>query len=303
MNIRKKGRLLAITAAVLWGVMGIPIRTLTAHGLSAIDISTLRCGVTGIVYFFYLQKTAPETLRVDSKGMLISVLYGVTAYSLGFISYSIAVSRIPVSVATTLMFLCPVWVTLGSWIVFREKPTLRKMLSILICITGAMLVSGPSQAQQVRLNPVGLAMGVLNGIGAALQILVPRYYAKLYSRDTLLVYGFLGAAVPLALFSHFERICGAITGGGILVLAAIASVSLLCTMVANIAFVKSAACIPATETSILSSLEIVVGSLAGVCLYHERISSLQTAGIAAVLLGSWISQLPARQSTRRPTES
>lgn len=292
MDTRKKGRLMAITAAVLWGVMGIPTRTLTAYGLSAIDISTLRCGVTGIVYFCYLRMSSPEALRTDGRGLRISVLYGITAYSLSFISYSVAVSRIPVSVATTLMFLCPVWVTLGSWIVFREKPASRKLLSILICVTGAVLVSGLPQAQQERLDPLGLVMGVLNGMGAALQILVPRYYAKRYSRDTLLAYGFLGAAVPLALFSRFDRIWGAVADGGFPVLAAAASVGLLCTMVANVAFVKSAACIPATEASTLSSLEIVVGSLAGACLYHERICFVQAVGIAAVLIGSWISQLP-----------
>ena len=32
---------------------------------------------------------------------------------------------------------------------------------------------------------------IFNGMGAALQIVVPRYFSKQYSKDTMLVYGFL----------------------------------------------------------------------------------------------------------------
>lgn len=290
MTTRGKGRALAIVAALLWGIMGIPIRFLTACGLYAADISLLRCGITGFVYFFYLKKKSPQVLHTDRKGFLISVLYGIVGYTLSFTTYSISVSRIPVSVATTLMFLCPVWVTLGSWMIFQEKPAAHKLFAVAICITGAAFVSNLTQAQQTQLDPLGLLMGILNGIGAAVQILVPRYYSRRYSKDTLLVYGFLGAAAPLALVAHFNRIGSVLVHGGIPVLAAIAAVSLLCTMVANISFVKSASYIPATETSILSSLEIIVGSLAGALFYQEHITTIQFAGIFLVLIGSWFSQ-------------
>jgi hypothetical protein len=46
---------------------------------------------------------------------------------------------------------------------------------------------------------------VVNGIGVALQILLPKFFAKDYGRDTLLVYGFLGAAGDFLYFTARQK--------------------------------------------------------------------------------------------------
>ncbi|MEG1790543.1 MAG: DMT family transporter [Oscillospiraceae bacterium] len=292
MSDRKKGVVLALTAASLWGIMGVFVRGLTSSGLGVIELSFFRCSITGALFFVYLAVKKPEALRVDLKGLVICLIYGAVAYIISFTSYSIAISKIPVAVATILMFLCPVWVSLISAVVFGEKPGKWRTIAIFVCLFGAALASDVFSVGLVKLSILGVLMGILNGWGAAMQILVPRYFADKYSKDTMLVYGFLGAAIVLGLLSDFSEVREVFKNGDTYTLIAdLAVVSVLCTMVASISYVKSSEYILPTESSILSGIEVVVGSLAGYLIFNEHLAALQIIGMIIVMAGSLGSQL------------
>ena len=299
MKSKQKGIVLAIIAAFLWGIMGIFVRV-ARDSIGPLEISFFRCIITGLVFLAFLAVTKPSALHVSGKGLLICVLYGAVAYSLSFTTYSLSVTRLPVAVATILMYLSPVWVTLLSVIVFHDKPSKNGILAIVICLAGAVLSANLLSMGQIRLDPLGILMGIINGFGMALQILIPRYFADRYSKDTMLVYGFLGAALVLGFFVDFGQIGAALTADSRLeFLGAILMLSVLCTMVANISYVKSSDYITASESSILGALEVVVGSLAGFLVYHEQLKLLQFLGMVLVIGGAIISQMPEKPLARR----
>ena len=137
MNQRKKGILLAIITAVMWGIMGIFVRDLSGFQFSNIEISFFRCALAGAAYFIFLLATKPKALKIDLKGLIICIVYGAVAYSISFVSYSVAVSRIPVGVATVLMFMSPIWVAILGVVMFREKLEKRKILTIAVFRRGS----------------------------------------------------------------------------------------------------------------------------------------------------------------------
>ena len=196
-NQRSKGIILAVITAVMWGIMGIFVRDLSHYQFSNIEISFFRCALAGAAYFLFLLVKNPSALKINLKGLIICVLYGAIAYSISFVSYSVSVSRIPVGVATVLMFMSPIWVAILSTVMFREKLEKSKIVTIFICLIGAVLVANIIGAGNIKLDAIGILAGIVNGIGVALQILLPKFFAKEYDRDTLLVYGFLGAAFVL----------------------------------------------------------------------------------------------------------
>ena len=156
----------------------------------------------------------------------------------------------------------------------------------------AVLSAALLSVGDVRLDAIGILTSIFNGMGAALQIVVPRYFSKQYSKDTMLVYGFLGAAIALLFFVDFPEIGTAFQNfGGFRLYGSIFTVSVICTMVANVAFVKSTEYISGTESSILSALEVVVGSLAGFLVYHEQLKPLQLVGMVLVIAGSLSTQI------------
>ena len=296
MSNRQKGIFLAVLCPVLWGLMGIFVREITRAGIGVVEISFFRCAASGLLFLVFLSVTNPGALKTSWKGRLICACYGMVCYSMSFVAYSISVSRIPVAVATILMFLCPVWVTLFNFLLFHDRPDRRKILAILVCLCGAALSADLLSVGDVRLDIIGMLMGVFNGMGAALQIVVPRYFSKQYSKDTMLVYGFLGAAVALACFADFPGLAASFRSNGSLGLyGSIFTVSVICTMVANVAFVKSTEYIEGSESSILSALEVVVGSLAGFLVYHEQLKALQLVGMVLVIAGSLSTQVTFRR--------
>lgn len=282
-----KGIFLAVTGAVMWGIMGIFVRSLSALGYSSYDISFLRCLLAGISFLIFKAVTNPKVLRIDFKGLCICILYGISAYAIGFVAYGIAVDRIPVAVATVLMFMSPIWVALLGVVIFKEKLKKDTVLIIIICIIGAALVANVFGAAGGQLDMPGVFAGVINGFGVALQIMIPRYFSKKYERDTMLVYGFLGAALGLSFLTDFGAIANSFHAGRTVhVIISLFGIGILCTMVANVAFVKATIYIPTITCSILSALEVVVGAAVGFVLFSEHMTVLQIIGAVVVVLGS-----------------
>lgn len=284
---RTKGIFLAVTGAVMWGIMGIFVRSLSAMGYSSYDISFLRCLLAGAAFFIFKAVTNPRVLKIDLKGLCICVLYGIFAYAIGFVAYGIAVERIPVAVATVLMFMSPIWVALLGVVIFKEKLKKDTVLIIIICIIGASLVANVFGAASGHLDIPGLFAGILNGFGVALQIMIPRYFAKRYERDTMLVYGFLGAALGLSFLTDFGTIVRSFQGNSTTgIIMNLLGIGILCTMVANVSFVKASIYIPTVTCSILSALEVVVGAAVGFLLFSEYMTVFQIIGAVIVVLGS-----------------
>ncbi len=287
MNQRKKGITLAVVTAVMWGIMGIFVRDLSQFRFSNIEISFFRCALAGAAYFVFLLFTKPKALKIDRKGLVICIAYGAVAYSISFVSYSVAVSRIPVGVATVLMFMSPIWVAILGVFMFREKLEKSKITTIAVCFFGAVLVANLIGAGDIRLDGIGILAGIINGIGVALQILLPKFFAKDYDRDTLLVYGFLGAAFVLAFGMDFPSVAMHIGNTPISNLFwDLFGIGILCTMIANVACVKSTQYVEATTTSILSALEVVVGTIVGFLVFHEHLTFLQMVGAVIIVVGA-----------------
>ena len=57
-------------------------------------------------------------------------------------------------------------------------------------------------------------------------------------------------------------------------------------MVANVACVKSTQYVEATTTSILSALEVVVGTIVGFLVFHEHLTFLQMVGAVIIVVGA-----------------
>ena len=295
----RKGIALAIIGPSLWGIMGIFVRRLGAAGVGSTDISFLRCLLAGAVFFLILWFKRRELLRIDWQGILICIVYGVSSYGVCFVTYNVAVERIPVSVATVLMFISPVWVTLLNWLVFHERPDKLKIVAIVLCFCGAVLVADLLHTDPAaRMDPAGIFAGVLNSFGMALQLLIPRYFAGRYQKDTMLVYGFLGAALVLAFLSDFGRIGAGLAGSdGPAVALCILALGILCTLGANGFYVKATAYLDTTSVSILSALEVVVGSIVGFLVFHESMRFSQAVGAVTILVRALLPNV--REKLRR----
>ena len=297
MNHRMKGILMAAGGAALWGLMSIFSRALNAAEYTSLEIAYVRCLVAGIGLALLNWKKDPAILKVSGKGIITSLIFGAVTYTIGFLSYAYSVERIPAAMTAVLSFTSPIWTCLIGVLVFRERVRGKKIVAILCCLFGAALITNLIGAQDLRFDLLGMGAAVLNGVGIAFQVCVPRYFEKQYRKDTMLTYGFLGAAAFMALFVDHGKILSSFTGpGGVKVLLSALALSAFCTLVANTIFVKSASYVEPATTTILSALEIVVGAVVGLLLFGEILSPVQIIGaviIVAASLGMELAEKPA----------
>jgi drug/metabolite transporter (DMT)-like permease len=291
MNRTQKGILMATLTPVLWGLMSIPIRTLAPYGIGGQDLAFFRCLAAGLGLLIENMILNRQALRIDFRGLLLCLCYGAFCYATSFTAYALAVKRIPVAVAMVLMFLCPVWVSLLNLLIFRERLRPVNCISIVICLTGAVLVSNLISVRGERLDLLGIICALVNSLGCGLQLIIPRYFEKDYSKDAFMMYGFLGSALILAFITHFETVAGAAAADPGVVISNILFLSVILTFVANTVFVKAANYIDSTLVSIISALEVVVGSMVGLFLYHETMSPSQAFGAVIIVIGALLPNL------------
>lgn len=297
MNNRIKGIIMATAGAGLWGVMSIFSRVLSAADYTSLEIAYVRCLIAGIGLALINGRKDPSILRVSKKGIITALIFGAVTYTIGFLSYAYSVERIPAAMTAVLSFTSPIWTCLVGLAVFRERVKGRKMVAIICCLFGAVLVTNLLGAENLRFDLLGMGAAVLNGVGIASQVCVPRYFEKQYRKDTMLTYGFLGAAGFMALFVDHGKILGSFHGpGGTKVLLSVLALSVFCTLIANTVFVKSASYVEPATTTILSALEVVVGAMVGFLLFREVLTPLQIVGaviIVAASLGMELAEKPA----------
>lgn len=303
MNHRMKGILMAAGGAGLWGLMSIFSRALNAADYTSLEIAYIRCLVAGIGLALIHWKKDPTILKVSGKGIITSLMFGAVTYTIGFLSYAYSVERIPAAMTAVLSFTSPIWTCLIGVLVFRERVRGKKIVAILCCLFGAALITNLIGAQNLRFDLLGMGAAVLNGVGIAFQVCVPRYFEKQYRKDTMLTYGFLGAAAFMALFVDHGKILSSFTGpGGMKILLSALALSVFCTLVANTIFVKSASYVEPATTTILSALEIVVGAVVGLLLFGEILSPVQIIGAVIIVAASLGMELAEKPVPGTPAE-
>lgn len=293
MSVKLKGISLVVIATLFWGMMGICSRNLSLAGFSSFDISFFRCLIAGALFLLWMLFKDKKVLMLDKKGILTCGLYGIGTFAISFISYNIAVERIPISVATVLMFTNPIWVTIFNAIFFKEKINAKKILVIILCIIGCLCIADIFTSGNIELDPIGVIAGIVNGMAFAMQIIIPRFFVGKYEQDSMLIYGFLGGALFLALFTDFNNIFTILSTDTSIMssIGNILFISVLSTFIANTFYVKSTTYIGTSLTSILVSLEPILGSLFAFIIFKEVMSSIQILGAGIVIIAAVILEL------------
>jgi drug/metabolite transporter (DMT)-like permease len=178
-----------------------------------------------------------------------------------------------------------VFVAAAAWMLYGERPTIGRILTIVAVLGGVALTTGLARDDAYGARPVaGAVIGVIAGIAYAAFLIVyrdanrtsgPRSGPLLDSTAGMVV-GALGCA---AFDPHFTFITGP-TATLWLVLLAIGS-QVIGWLLIGTALPK----LPVLETSVLLLGQPVFTVIWGVLLFDERLSPLQWAGSAIVLAG------------------
>ncbi|MCX7839900.1 MAG: DMT family transporter [Anaerolineae bacterium] len=280
-----RGYLCIVIAAVLWSTIGLLVRGLyEQYGLSALTIAFLRAGVGALVAFAVLFLVRRAWLRVARRDWLFFVLYGALGISAFYWLYAQAIIQTGVTMAVVLLYTAPAFVTLIAWRVWGEVLNARKGVALALAFGGSALVARAYDPTQLSLNVVGILFGLGAGFTYALFTLFGKAVVKKYSPFTALTYQLVFGALFLAPFQRSDEL--------VLVLHNPAAWLYLFGLVLGPTlgaigfFATGLQSVPASNASILATIEPVMASVLAFVELGERLEWLQMLGGAMVVSGA-----------------
>jgi len=278
---------LVAAAAVLWGILFVFVRELSAANFSAMDVVCIRAYGSILFLFPGLYLFNRKLLRVKFKDVWCFVGTGV--FSIVFFSYcyfrNVQVSS--AAFASILMYTSPIWVTLLSMIFFKEKMNRGKWIALMLALVGCVLVSGLIGGVGA-VSARGILLGLGSGIGYGLYSIFGRFALdKGYHPMTVSSYTFLFACMGVLPFVSVSSIISKFVQEPMLLAPALC-MAVLSTAMSFSLYTLGLAHMEPGRAAVLATLEPIVSTVAGVLFYKETISAAMLVGIVLVLVSSII---------------
>jgi len=141
MSLDRLGIILIIAGMSLFSIQDLLIKVLAEHG-SLLQIYVLRGVIGGLVILGYLYITG-RPIRFGTAYPLLTVIRS-TFFFVGFMSFYISLSLMPIAEATALFFISPLFITILSWFLLNYQVGLYRLSAIIIGFIGTGLIVKPS---------------------------------------------------------------------------------------------------------------------------------------------------------------
>ena len=127
MNIQKfKSDAFVISAALMWGTMGVFSRYFNSIGLGAIEIVQLRIAVALLLVGAYLLIFHIEKLKIKWRDVWCFLGTGIVSLLFFSCCYFRAIEELTLSAAGVLLYTSPIFVMMMSIPLFKEKLNSKK---------------------------------------------------------------------------------------------------------------------------------------------------------------------------------
>ncbi len=279
--MKTKAYFYIITAAVCWGLIGLFVRTLAAHGFSSMQMVALRSLAAAICVTLPLLRSERAALRIRLRDLWLFVGTGICSLVFFNYCYFNAMQQTSLAVAALLLYTAPVFVMLMSLLCFGEAFTRTKALALLLTFSGCACVTGVF-GSSLTLTLSGLLYGLGSGFGYALYSIFGRYALAKYEPLTVTAWTFIIASSGLLPFCHFGMIlslAAAVPYTGLL----FALLGLMSTALPFGLYTMGLKHMEAGRASILASVEPLTSTVVGIAIFHEALTLTGAAGMACIL--------------------
>ena len=291
----KRGVIFILLAGVMWGTISLFVRRLNALGLDAMQVVFLRVLLAAVLILALVLVKDRRLLRIRLRDPWCFLGTGICSILLFYTCYFHTIAHASAAAAAVLLYTAPVFVTLLSRLLFRERLTKRKLTACGLAVVGCALVSGLVEGGDHGLTLGTLATGLLSGFGYALYSIFGRYALdRGYHSFTTTAWTFLIAAVCLAPFVDYGAIGAALSVDTGAVLLFSLGIAVFVTVIPYLLYTAGLETILSSRASIMASVEPVVASIISVTVFGERMSLLGALGVLLVLGAVVLLNLPQK---------
>ncbi len=271
-----KGYSQVIAASILYGLIGIFIKLIGDMPLGSIIFYRLLFGLAAVTLYLAVSGRFFEMRLKEKKSYLLMLgLFEAAAVMANF--YSIRYTT--VSIAVLLLYTTPIYVTLLSPLVLKEKITPRSIVALALSVMGVVMVVQPQSRDSI--NIIGVALGLASGLLFALMILTSRKIRDIYTGTAQATWSMI---ISIIVFSPFAFAVSAQVLKNDLFL--IILFGLLPTAIGGILYFNGLRWVKAQSASIISLLEPVSAVVFAFIILSEPIAITTVIGGGFILLGA-----------------
>lgn len=292
--MKKSAAQLSVVAAMaIFGTIGLFVRFIPLPSAVTATVRGLAGGILLLLAMF-LQKKRPDVGAIRKNLLLLAVSGGVMGVN--WILLFEAYRYTSVATATLCYYLAPMFITLASPIVLREKLTGKKLLCVFVALVGMVPVSGILTAG-FRLSEL---TGVFLGVGAAMLyavvILLNKKLQDISSMDRTMMQLFAAGVVllPYVLLTVPVQSLS-LDKLGLVMLCVVAVVH---TGISYVLYFGALPHLPAQSAAILSYVDPVLAVLLSALVLKETITPLTVVGAVMILGAAFVGEVerPVRKS-------
>lgn len=292
MSRKITGYAAGIAAGVSYGLNPLFAKPLMEGGMPVTVMLMFRYLIS-VVLLALIMGIRRESFRIEKKELpmlaILGVLFAFSSIFL-FASYKF----IPAGLATTLVYLYPVFVAL-IMAVMGFFPSWQTWLSIIATLGGIILLSSPSRGTEIR--PVGIVLAIISALSYSGYLIIVNRSKSLRStpENKLTFYVLISGSLLFAalrlnecLSARFNGVAKAdisfVTGLHSLSDAAnLLGLAIFPTMISLLALAVSSRNIGPTRTSVLGVFEPITAILVGTLIFSEPFTGRMAAGIAVCI--------------------
>jgi drug/metabolite transporter (DMT)-like permease len=278
---RTEGIALVLFTACTWGMTWPQSKFL----LTMLPPFSMRasCGVLGFSFAFLVAFLRRERLwpPLDQWPRLIA--FAMLNYGLFIVLTTESLMWLKASEAVVITYTLPVWASLLAWPMLGERPTLLKLLALVLALGGVALLVGADNAaaswEKLPGAAMGLAAAVLFGLGT---VLAKKRPLRLPPTTSVAWQAMLGMILVVSLAAFESPDWGQVTAGGWLSIAYISTIPLT---VAYLAWFRALRMVPASTAATTVLVSPLVGVIGSGLLLGETFGPRQLIALALTLAG------------------
>jgi drug/metabolite transporter (DMT)-like permease len=234
--------------------------------------------------------------REDLRGLGIA---GVISIGLYHALWVWSVMFNGAAIAVVLIYLYPAFVTLGTWLLYRERITPPQIVALALSLIGCALVVRAYDPALLRLNVLGLIVGLLTAITHTVYVLFNQRRVQTLNSWTSLTYmmGFGAIALTVLTLIVAPRQLMPPTDAGSLVVLILLGIGP--TLGGYGLFTLSLRYAPARIASLIVVMEVPIATMIAVVFLGEQLEWPQLIGMALILMAAVLPSAAAELSARR----
>lgn len=206
--MRKIYLILPILAGIMFGSSGIFVRTLTQNGIDPTTLLFLRFSIAIVPILIAIIATDKNLFRIELKDIPLFLVCSLCIIGLN-LCYNHSMNTVPLSLAAVLLSIAPIYVLIIAYFLFGEKITSKKLICMILAISGCILMTGILENDLGNLPLFGILSGIGAGLFWASYLIASKKSIENGNHTfTILFYSIIFISIALIPFTDFGEISG-----------------------------------------------------------------------------------------------